>query len=149
MKIVNMKTWFLVTLTLLFISMVPATVSAGNFDGSKPLLCAIIKVVECTAYGDADEVVPENMGMPRFVTIDFNEKIIRPTKESGIKRKSKIERVEHLDGKLILQGAEEGVEGVRDGLGWSIAISEETGKMVLTASGDQVGFVVFGACTPQ
>jgi hypothetical protein len=29
-----------------------------------------------------------------------------------------------------------------------MAIAEETGKAVLTASGDQVGFVVFGACTP-
>ena len=38
---------------------------------------------------------------------------------------------------------------VRDGAGWSMAISEETGKMVLTESGDQVGFVVFGACIPR
>ena len=52
------------------------------------------------------------------------------------------------DGKLILQGAEDGVEGVRDGLGWTLAISEEIGRMVLTASGDNVGFVIFGACTP-
>ena len=37
----------------------------------------------------------------------------------------------------------------RDGHGWSIAISESTGKMVLTGSGDQVGLVIFGACTPQ
>jgi hypothetical protein len=147
MKIMNKLK--LMALVLLIILIGSASVQAGNFDGSKPLLCAVIKVVEFTAYGGADEVVPENMGMPRFVTIDFNEKIIRPTKESGLKRKSKIERLEHVNGKLILQGAEEGVEGERDGLGWSIAISEETGKMVLTASGDQVGFVVFGACTPQ
>jgi hypothetical protein len=32
-------------------------------------------------------------------------------------------------------------------VGWSLAIAEDTGKMVLTASGDDVGFVVFGACT--
>ncbi len=37
----------------------------------------------------------------------------------------------------------------RDGLGWSIAISESTGKMVLTGCGDQFGLVIFGACTPQ
>jgi hypothetical protein len=28
-----------------------------------------------------------------------------------------------------------------------MAIAEETGKTVLTASGDEVGFVIFGACT--
>jgi hypothetical protein len=58
-----------------------------------------------------------------------------------------IERLEQVDGKLIIQGAEDGIEGVRDGVGWSAAIAQETGKMVLTASGDEVGFVVFGACT--
>jgi len=59
---------------------------------------------------------------------------------------SRIENLEHIDGKLILQGAEDGYKEVRDGAGWSMAISEETGKMVLTESGDQVGFVIFGAC---
>jgi hypothetical protein len=53
-----------------------------------------------------------------------------------------------LDGKLILQGAEDGIENVRDGLGWTAAISEETGKFILTASGEEVAFVVFGACIP-
>jgi hypothetical protein len=52
------------------------------------------------------------------------------------------------EGELIFQGAEDGVQGVRGGTGWSIAISEETGKMVVTESGGQAGFVVFGACTP-
>ena len=60
---------------------------------------------------------------------------------------SQIERSETVDGKLMLQGAEDGVEGVRDGLGWTLAIGQETGKMSLTASGDEVGFVIFGACT--
>jgi len=34
---------------------------------------------------------------------------------------------------------------MRDGLGWTMAISQETGQVVLTASGEQVAFVVFGA----
>ena len=60
---------------------------------------------------------------------------------------SEIENLEKIDGMVILQGAEDGIEGVRDGLGWSMAIAEETGKMVLTASGDAAAFVMFGACT--
>lgn len=64
------------------------------------------------------------------------------------KQGTAIERMERVDGKLILQGAEDGVENVRDGLGWTVAISEEAGKAILTASGEQVAFVVFGACLP-
>ncbi len=55
--------------------------------------------------------------------------------------------METLDKKLFLQGADDGIEGVRDGLAWSIAISEDTGRLVLSASGDNVAFVIFGACT--
>jgi hypothetical protein len=55
--------------------------------------------------------------------------------------------LEHIDGKLIIEGAQDGIENVRDGLGWTMAINEESGEMVLTAAGDRVGFVVFGACT--
>ncbi len=38
--------------------------------------------------------------------------------------------------------------GIRDDFGWTIAIMEDTGRMVLTASGDLVGDVAFGVCTP-
>jgi predicted regulator of Ras-like GTPase activity (Roadblock/LC7/MglB family) len=53
-----------------------------------------------------------------------------------------------VDGKLILQGAEDGYEKMRDGLGWAMVISEESGQVVLTASGEQVAFVMFGAALP-
>jgi hypothetical protein len=39
------------------------------------------------------------------------------------------------------------LQGIEDGRGWSIIISEDTGKMTATASQDDVGFVIFGACT--
>ncbi len=47
-----------------------------------------------------------------------------------------------MDGILILQGVE-------DGKGWSMVITEANGKMALTAAGDQEAFVIFGACIPE
>lgn len=120
---------------------------AGDFDGSNPLICAVMDVVECQPGGKCQQVTAEEVGIPQFLRINFKEKKISATQSSGSKRSTTIKNSEHVDGKLILQGAEDGLEDVRDGLGWSIAISEESGKMVLTASGDEVGFVVFGACT--
>ena len=46
----------------------------------------------------------------------------------------------HDSGELILQGVE-------NGLGWSLMINESDGQMTLTAAGDRLAFVVFGACT--
>ena len=47
----------------------------------------------------------------------------------------------------MLQGAEDGFEGISDGIGWSVSIDEETGDMVISGSGEEVAFVIFGACT--
>lgn len=121
--------------------------SAGDFDGSKPMVCATIKAIECSPPGGCSEVSLESAGLPRFAVIDVPKKGVYPTKGSGVDRSSAIERMKTVDGKLILQGAEDGIEGIRDGLGWTIAIAEDSGELVLTASGDGVAFVVFGACT--
>ena len=134
-------------LIVLIICMFSHPAAAGDFDGSKPLLCAVMDITECGQGGNCQKVMVEDVGIPHFFRINPKEKKISATPETEKKRSTTIKNMEHIDGKLILQGAEDGREGVRDGLGWSLAISEESGKMVLTASGDEVGFVVFGACT--
>jgi len=73
--------------------------------------------------------------------IDFKKKTITATKEVVDQRNSSIKQMARFDGKLILQGM--GQELAR-----SMANSGQTGKMVITASGEEVGFVAFGACTP-
>ena len=126
----------------------PFVAAAGDFDGAKPFLCASTSVIECEPVAGCMQVAPESISAPQFLHIDAKAKRVKTTRGAGDKRSTQIKRVEHVDGKLIMQGAEDGVEGVRDGLGWTVAVAEDTGKMVLTASGDQVGFVIFGACTP-
>ena len=120
---------------------------AGDFDGSKELLCAVMNMVECQPGGKCISVTAEEVGIPNFLRIDFKEKKLSATFADGSKKISLVKNTEKIDGKVILQGAEDGIEGVRDGLGWSLAVDEQNGKMVLTASGDAVAFVMFGACT--
>jgi len=122
--------------------------AAGDFDGTRPLLISVIRVVECVPDGACREVTPAGAELPQFLKIDFNKKTIRPAAAGDETPATAIERQEFVDGKLILQGAEDGYEKMRDGLGWTIAISEQSGQVVLTASGDQVAFVVFGAALP-
>jgi hypothetical protein len=127
---------------LLCVGLSPASFAvAGDFDGSQPLLCATIKAIECGMEGECSQGTAESVNIPQFFRINFKEKMISATRETGDKRTSRIRHLDHMQGKLILQG-------MGDDLAWSLAVSEETGKVVITASGDQVGFVVFGACTP-
>ena len=130
-----------------FFFMGPIGAHGEGFDGTKPMLCATSKVIECSENTDCFEIALIEVNMPRFVIVDPGKKEIRHTGPGASGKTSQIERQEHVDGKLILQGAEDGIADVRDGLGWTLAISEISGEFVLTASGEEVAFVVFGACT--
>lgn len=134
-------------LITIFIGMMSVSAMAGNFDGSKELICSIMDIVECAPGGKCQQVTAEEVGIPSFLKVNFKNKKISATHSDGSKRSTDIENFETIDGKVIIQGAEDGVEDIRDGVGWSLAIAEESGNMVLTASGDEVGFVIFGACT--
>lgn len=122
----------------------PYVAGAADFDGSKPLLCALMHAMECTQKEGCKEVSVEDVNLPEFLVIDFNKKTIESVEEGG--RVSAIDSIKEIEGKLILQGAEGGPRG---GAGWAMAIQEGNGKFVLTASGDLVALVVFGACTPR
>jgi hypothetical protein len=127
-------------LAFLCLILTPLSSSAGQFDGSVPLLCAVIQVVECNVGGECYPVQPEIANIPRFLKINFKNKTISATGESGRKDTSQIKNIERANGNMILQGSE-------NGRGWTMVISEETGKMSATVSDDRAGFVVFGAST--
>ena len=122
---------------------------AGDFDGSKPILFSVARILECTPVEGCRDVSAESVGLPQFLKIDFSKRIIRPARGGEDIPDTNIERSERIDGKLMLQGAEDGYANLKDGLGWSLTISEETGQIVLTASGDGVAFVVFGNSLPM
>ena len=126
----------------------PQTAFSGDFDGIKPLSGSVDKIVEINAFKIIEDVDPDTVGLPRNFFIDFKEKKLRPSKDSLVRNTSRIDRVAHIENKLILQGVDEGVENIDDGLAWSITISKKTGKVVLSASGDGVAYVVFGTCIP-
>jgi len=144
-----MKTKLSIIIALLCISATPLVSLADDFDGSKPTLCTVIEVTECIIGQGCHAVAAEEIDLPRYLYINVGKKIIQSHKDKKKARKSKIELVNDIDSKLILQGAEQGYEDVRDGFGWTIAIMQDTGQMIMIASGDFVGDVAFGVCTLQ
>ncbi len=129
------------------LSVVASMATAADFDGSKPLLCSTATLTECIPGGVCEQVTSESINAPDFWRIDFKKKTVTvdaPGQED--RPPSKIKSSAIIDEKLFLQGSDAG-KGVRDGLAWSVAINQTNGKMVFTASGDSVAFVIFGACT--
>ncbi len=127
-------------LLTLFIFFMPLTSTAGDFDGSKPLICAVMEDFDCIPGDECLSGTAESMNIPQFLKIDFKEKVITGKGGDGKVRSTTVKNMERVDGKMILQG-------IQNGKAWSMVITEATGKMTITAADDQVGFVVFGACT--
>jgi hypothetical protein len=115
--------------------------AAAAYDGSVPLLCAVIEVFDCQAGGDCQRGMAESVNLPQFVKVNFAEKTLSTPEQGERKSVTPITHVERVDGNIILQG----VEGSR---AWSMVIAKETGKISATVSDHQGGFVVFGACIP-
>ena len=121
---------------------------ASDFDGSKPLSGTTGKIIEINQYKIIDDVDPDTVGLPKKFLIDFNARVLRPSKDSVVRKTISFKSVVHIENKIVLQGVDEGVEGVDDGWAWSLTISKKNGKAVLSASGDGVAYVVFGVCAP-
>ena len=119
-----MKIFKICSLIIISTWIMSASAVAGNFDGSKGLICSVMDVAECQPGGKCQEVSVEEVGIPYFFKINFEDKKINATQADGSKRVTDIERFEKVDNKVIIQGAEDGIEGVRDGVGWSMAIAD-------------------------
>ena len=114
--------------------------SAAGFDGKSSLVCAAINVVSCVNGPDCLEGQASDFELPQFMFVDFKQKLVRATDESGLKEVSPIRNMEQTEKQIILQGVE-------NDRGWSAAIDRHTGKMTITSAGPDVSFMIFGACT--
>jgi hypothetical protein len=130
------------------LSLTPSLGLAGGFDGSQSLVCSVDEGRQFYVGGQAGPFDPQRVGLPRAFVIDFERNRIVPTKESVVRRQTEIKRSEQIENKMILQGADDGIEGVDDGIGWSLAVEKTSGRFVISAAGDKVGYIVFGNCKP-
>ena len=130
---VKVATWIgLVALVLV----VAPVAKAGDFDGSKALLCAPVEVIDCVPGVPCFADTPGEMGAPAFLRIDFKKKTV-----TGPHAVAKIAAVEKSDAQLLLQGVE-------IGHAFALALDRGSGRMTVTLSDANGAFVLFGSCTP-
>ena len=86
----------LLILALLLISGLPTRVLATDFDGSKPLLCAVTETIECAPDGECLRGEAENIDIPPFLKINVKKRRISGTIEDGTVRTTEIKNVANL-----------------------------------------------------
>jgi hypothetical protein len=140
MRITGKTLKILALTSLICASIVWSQAEAAGLDGSTPIICALTKAFWCDSEMGCEATTPEYLGLPRFIRVDISNKKIVPAGivKEGINTETPIKNFQRLDDQLVLQGLE-----IR---GWNMIITESTGKLTLTASGDDEAFVLFGAC---
>ncbi len=136
---IKTKALFILILAILIF---PFYAAAQDFDGSKPLICSVMEVIECAPGIECDKGLPETFEFPEFIKINFTEKVLVGKANNQRIATSPIEKVETMEGNLILHGSQ-------NGRAWNIVISQATGKMTGTIAADGFSFTVFGACIAQ
>jgi hypothetical protein len=113
---------------------------AATIDGSQRLICSSIRTAECGLSGDCNVGLASDINVPQFFFIDLANKKVEATRPDGSKLNSSFTMTANDNEPIVLQGAE-------NGRGWSATINRDTGGLVVTASGSDVAFAIFGACT--
>ena len=124
-------------LVLLVCALTVPVFAQEAIDGTKPLVCASLQAISCAPGEECERGLPESIGAPQFLRIDFAKKEI-----IGPKRSAQILFLEKSDEQITMQGFELG-------MGWTLAIDRATGKAIITFANREEGIVIFGACTAQ
>lgn len=123
----------IIGLILMFVS--STAFAEGTFDGTKTLLCASIEAIDCVPGTPCDRDLPDVIGAPQFITIDFKgQKIIGPNRTTPVLHQEK------SDAQILLQGIELD-------MGWVFVLDRLTGKFSASLTNKGGAFVIFGACT--
>ena len=128
-------------------SVFSVTAIAADFDGSKALMCSFARIIECDAGSMCTPTTNESVDAPDFFKLDFKKKQVIGISAGVEGPPDDIDKVTDLAKFVVVQGVQGGAEGASDTLAWSASINHETGAMVVTGSGENAGFVVFGVCT--
>ncbi len=118
----------------------------GN-DIPGPALCASQEALECTPIEGCSRVSLESIDGPQFIGLKPGDSNLVVTLPGGDIHSAKVKQRSKLDDNFIFQGSEEAEAEAEDAVGWTMLISEDTGRMVITLAGEDTAFVIFGACT--
>ena len=109
---------------------------SADFDGSKRLICATVDAHACDPGETCLRGLPDDIGVPRFMRIDFAEKTI-----AGPKRTTQIRYLDNSADQILMQGTELGYA-------WTVVIDKTDGTLSMTLVNRDDAFTVFGYCTP-
>jgi len=134
-----MRSVILATASLALLVTTP--VFADDVTGADHLLCTTVRATECFADGVCYPGNPAEWSSPRFVKVDFKEKMLRTTEASGEDRSTPMKHIEREGDRIFIQG-------VQDSRAFSIVVDQDTGTASTAIALEGHVLALFGFCTP-
>ena len=132
-----------ILLTVALLALLPtAPASSDDVTGADQLLCTTVRATECYADGSCLPGNPEEWGSPRFVEVDFKEKMLRTTKASGEDRSTPMKSIEREGDRIFIQG-------VQNSRAFSIVLDQDSGSTSAAIVLEGHLLALFGYCTPN
>jgi hypothetical protein len=137
-----MKIFYLAPVVAMLALPLPQAARAAVFDGSQPIICAPVEILECERTLHCEAQTVDTVDLPQFLMISIQDKTVTGTRPSGEPVNAKIDQVQHVEQQMHLQG-------IQKRFGWSAVIDEAQGHMTLMIGDPASGYVIFGACTQR
>ena len=134
-----MRSVILATASLALLVTTP--VFADDVTGADHLLCTTVRATECFADGVCYPGNPEEWSSPRFVKVDFKEKVLRTTEASGEDRSTPMKHIEREGDRIFIQG-------VQNSRAFSIVVDQDSGTASTAIALEGHVLALFGFCTP-
>jgi hypothetical protein len=136
------------SLCLVWLVVAQAAFADGSFDGKSNLVCTVQQLHECDSFSGCRPIDSTVAAPVRHLDVDIAKKAVRL---EGVTADltSRITNVETVEGKLILQGIDNGLTTETDGGAWAMSINQTYGSMIFTVAGHDVAFVGMGACVAR
>ncbi len=132
--------WIMAVIWTLF-ALAPPVAVADDISDVDRILCSSVEATVCTIDDGCETGVPWLWGIPQFIEIDLQAKRLSTTAASGENRTTAITSLEREDGRIFLQGIE-------NGRAFSFVINKKTGMLSAAVAREGITVSVFGACTP-
>jgi hypothetical protein len=116
-------------------------VRADDVSGANRMLCSVLEAHACAAGSDCHALSPVDLNIPRFIELDAKARRLSTTAASGEERQTVADSLQRTDGRLLLQGHEQG-------RAFSLMVDEAAGEATFASAAVGRGVVVFAACTP-
>jgi hypothetical protein len=113
---------------------------AENVQESERIVCSPSTAVLCVETGDCFGVLPYEIDLPQFILVDARKRVLSTTKLSNRPRTTEIDNFTRQDGRILMQGIEEG-------RAYSLSIEQDLGMLTGVMAKDGVTVSVFGVCT--